>query len=84
MAPNMSAIVGQVQFAGVVLALVAIAAALAVVYIAQTGAGQVLKQLYNGFQHKQDLKKRERKFENRLKRERDNAEYRGWKSRRKF
>lgn len=81
---DMSPFLSQIAFGTVTVAVISIAAALVVVYVAKSAAGQVLTQIYNGFQHNNNLRERERKFESRLRRERDNSDYRQWKSRRKF
>lgn len=65
----------KIAMGGVVLAVMSIAAALVVVYVAKTGAVQFLGMLFN----KVENHKKNQRFEQRYRREKQNSEYRAWK-----
>jgi len=65
----------KLAIGGVVLAVLSIAGALVVVYVAKTGAGQALGMLFN----KVENHKKHQRFEQRYRREQQNSEYRAWK-----
>lgn len=70
----------KIAMGGVVLAVMSIAAALVVLYVAQTGAGQFLGMLFN----KMETHKKHQRYEQRYRREKSNQDYKQWKSSRDF
>lgn len=65
----------KIAIGGVVLAVVSIAAGIAVVLVARTGAGQALGMLFNKYEQHE----KERRFQERYGREKRNREYHSWK-----
>ena len=78
--PDMTPFISQIAIGGVVVMLLAIAGAIAVVIIARTGAGQVLRSLYG----KYESHEREIQFNKRYAREQKSRAYREWKKGRKY
>lgn len=77
---DMTPFISQIVTGGVVLAVVSIAASLAVVLVARSGAGQVLRMLFDKYENHE----KERRFQERYRREQRNREYRSWKSKRGY
>ena len=69
--PDMSGLISQIAVGGVVIAVVAIAGALAVVFVARSGAGQFLRMLKDQNDERGRLQKFERKY-------RERREYSDW------
>jgi len=72
---DFSPFISKIAIGGVVLAVVSIAATIAVVLVARTGAGQALGMLFNKFEQAG----KEKSFQDRYRREKRNCEYRTWK-----
>ena len=77
---DMTPFISQIAFDGVVIALISIAAALAVVVLAQTGAGRALAMLMD----KQEQRKLNKRYEARYERERGYAQYKKNRQTRSF
>ncbi len=73
--PSFAPFFEQLAIGGVVVAVLSIAAAIAIVLVARTGAGQFLAMLTD----KADNAEKELRFRERHKREQRNLEYRAWK-----
>lgn len=73
--PDFAPFFEKIAVGGLVVAVLSIAAAIAVVMVARTGAGQFLAMLAN----KAQSADKERRFRERHKREQKNREYRAWK-----
>lgn len=77
---DMTPFISKIAMGGVVLAVVSIAASLAVVLVARSGAGQVLRMLHGKYEQHE----KEKRFQERYRREQRNREYKAWKTKRGY